>query len=113
MDVQHGDLFAPVAGERFDLILFNPPFVRGVPRDDRDHAWRSGDVAERFAARLASHLKPHGFALVLLSTFGDATWFLEEFHQHGFGISILAERSFVNERLAIFKLKPLDLQRAT
>jgi len=29
---RHGDLFAPVATERFDLILFNPPFVRGTPR---------------------------------------------------------------------------------
>ena len=52
IEVRHGDLFAPCAGERFDLILFNPPFLRGPPRDDRDRAWRSTDVAERFAAGL-------------------------------------------------------------
>jgi release factor glutamine methyltransferase len=104
IDVRHGDLFAPVAGERFDLILFNPPFLRGTPRDDRDRAWRSGDVAERFAASLATHLKPGGIALVLLSTFGDAPWFLKELHQQGFSISPLAERTFINERLAIFRL---------
>ena len=45
IDVRYGDLFAPVAGERFDVILFNPPFLRGAPRDDRDRAWRSTDVA--------------------------------------------------------------------
>jgi len=33
IEVRHGDLFAPVAGERFDLILFNPPFLCGTPRD--------------------------------------------------------------------------------
>jgi release factor glutamine methyltransferase len=104
IDVRHGDLFGPVAGERFDLILFNPPFLRGTPRDDRDRAWRSGDVAERFAGSLAAHLKPGGIALVLLSTFGDASWFLKEFHQHGFSVSLLAERTFINERLAIFRL---------
>ncbi len=32
IEVRRGDLFAPVAGERFDLVLFNPPFLRGAPR---------------------------------------------------------------------------------
>lgn len=108
LEVRHGDLFAPVAGERFDLILFNPPFLRGTPRDDRDRAWRSSDVAERFAAGLPDHLKPGGSALVVLSTFGEASVFLEEFRKRGFAISVLAERHFVNERLAIFRLKLAD-----
>jgi release factor glutamine methyltransferase len=106
IDVRHGDLFSPVAQERFDLILFNPPFVRGAPRDDRDRAWRSTDVAERFAAGLGTHLKPGGSALVLLSTYGDGLLFLEEFRKQRFEISIVAERRFVNERLTIFRLKP-------
>jgi HemK-related putative methylase len=106
IEVRHGDLFAPVPDERFDLILFNPPFVQGVPQDDRDRAWRSNDVAERFAAGLGAHLKPGGFALVLLSTFGDGHVFLEEFRKQNFEISVLAQRRFVNERLAIFRLEP-------
>lgn len=106
IEVRHGDLFAPVAGERFDLILFNPPFLRGTPRDDRDRAWRSPDIAERFAAGLGDHLKPGGAALLLLSTFGEAGVFLEEFRTRGFAISVLAEQRFVNERLAIFRLLP-------
>ena len=40
IDVLQGDLFAPVAGRRFDVVLFNPPFVRGAPRNDADRAWR-------------------------------------------------------------------------
>jgi HemK-related putative methylase len=106
IDVRHGDLFAPVAEERFDLILFNPPFVQGSPRDDRDRAWRSNDVAERFAAGLCAHLKSGGSALVLLSTFGDGYVFLEEFRKQNLEISVLAERRFVNERLTIFRLVP-------
>ncbi|HEY6824424.1 MAG TPA: HemK2/MTQ2 family protein methyltransferase [Steroidobacteraceae bacterium] len=105
IEFRHGDLFAPVAGERFDLIVFNPPFLRGVPRSDRDRAWRSSDIAERFAAGLGNHLKPRGAALLVLSTFGDAELFLEQLRQHGFSISVLAERSFINERLAVFKLE--------
>jgi release factor glutamine methyltransferase len=105
IDLRHGDLFAPVSGERFDLILFNPPFLRGAPRDDRDRAWRSSDVAERFATDLGAHLKPGGSALVLLSTFGDGRVFLEEFYKQRFEISVLAERRFINERVTIFRLK--------
>lgn len=106
VDVRHGDLFAPAADERFDLILFNPPFLRGVPRDDRDRAWHSSDVAERFAAGLASHLKPGGCALVVLSTFGRAHVFLEEFRRQELQTSVLAKRRFLNERLAIFRVAP-------
>jgi release factor glutamine methyltransferase len=112
IEVRHGDLFAPVAGERFDLILFNPPFLRGMPRNDRERAWRSVDVAERFAAGVRDHLKPRGSALVVLSSFGGAPVFLEEFRKHGFAISVLAERRFITERLAIFRLEPLRQRSA-
>ena len=106
IEVRHGDLFEPVRGEQFDLILFNPPFVRGAPKDTRDSAWRSSDIAERYAAGLRAHLKPGGSALVLLSTFGDGRVFLKEFHNQGFKINVYAERRFVNERLTLFRLVP-------
>jgi HemK-related putative methylase len=105
IDVRQGDLFAAVPGEQFDLILFNPPFLRGTPRDDRDRAWRSSDIAERFTAGLRDGLKPAGYALVLLSTFGDAGHFLEQFYRAGLEVSVAAERRFVNETLTIFKLQ--------
>lgn len=110
IDVRQGDLFEPVRDERFDAILFNPPFVHADSRDDRDRAWRSNDVAPRFAAGLSTYLKPGGYALVVLSTFGDAREFLEEFRKQNFQISVLAERRFVNERLTIFRVVPSILQ---
>ena len=106
IDVLHGDLFAPVADQLFDLILFNPPFLRGVPRNDRDRAWRSSDVAERFAQGLSAHLTPSGSALVLLSTFGDAEAFLREFRVRGYEIAVHAERQFLAETVAIFRVRP-------
>lgn len=112
VEVRQGDLFAPVAGERFDLILFNPPFLRGPPRDDRDRAWRSVDVAERFAAGIADHLAPGGAALVVLSSFGGARPFLEEFRRQRLAVAVLATRRFLTERIAILKLEP-SRQRST
>src|SRR5262249_13844026 len=99
IELRHGDLFEPLHGQRFDLVLFNPPFLRGAPRDERDRAWRSSDVPERFAAGLRAHLKPGGAALVLLSTFGDSSMFMQAFHAEGLAVSVAAERNFVNERL--------------
>jgi release factor glutamine methyltransferase len=105
IDVRLGDLFAPVASERFDLVLFNPPFLRGQPIDDRDRAWRSNNVCDRFAVSLLDHMTPRGIALVLLSSYGDASAFLEAFERHGLAISPFAIRQFVNERLVVFKLR--------
>jgi release factor glutamine methyltransferase len=110
IEVRHGDLFVPVQGKKFNLILFNPPFLRGAPTDDRDRAWRSSDVAERFARGLRDHLKIGGSALVLLSTFGDGGHFLREFREQGLDVSVLAERRFINERLTVFRVAPLGLQ---
>jgi release factor glutamine methyltransferase len=105
VQVRQGDLFAPVPGERFDLVLFNPPFLRGVPRDDRDRAWRSTDVPERFAAELPKHLNPGGCALVLLSSFGDAEMFLRALQGNGFEVSSFAERRFIGETVVIFRAR--------
>jgi HemK-related putative methylase len=104
VEVLSGDLFAPVSGRRFDVILFNPPFIRGAPRHNADRAWRSVDVPERFAAGLEDHLHPGGHALVLLSTYGDAAAFIGEFRRHHFNVAVAAERGFVNEKLAILRL---------
>jgi len=106
IDVLHGDLFAPVTGRRFDLVLFNPPFMRGVPRDDADRAWRSVDVAERFAAGLREHLTASGTAVIMVSTYGDAAEFLRQFRRWNFDIETVSERSFINERLTLLRLRP-------
>lgn len=106
IEVRHGDLFQPVAGQRFDLVLFNPPFIRGEPRNDRDRAWRSTGVAERFAEDLDRHLKPGGAALLLLSTYADASIFLAPLHQRGHRVSVFAEGRYVGERLTLYRVAP-------
>lgn len=50
IEFRHGDMFAPVAGEQFDLILSNPPFVitprthGTLPRYEYRDAGLSGDA---------------------------------------------------------------------
>ncbi len=44
--VHHGDLFAPVAGRRFELVLTNPPYVPSrtgmLPRHRKGRCWDAG-----------------------------------------------------------------------
>ncbi|MFF5144844.1 methyltransferase [Streptomyces sp. NPDC013157] len=35
VEVLHGDLFGPVAGRRFDLVVSNPPYVPAPPGPSR------------------------------------------------------------------------------
>ena len=107
IEVRQGDLFAPVAGERFDLVLFNPPFQLGAPRNAREAAWCSSDVAPRFAAGLAQHLAVGGRALLLLSSFGDACASFETgLRARGFKLEVFAERRYVNECLTLLRVTP-------
>jgi release factor glutamine methyltransferase len=105
IDVRQGDLFAPVTDERFDVVLFNPPYYRGVPRDGLDRAWRSTDVPERFAAELISHLSPGGHALLVLSSDGDGETFLRALQTNAFRREVVAARDFTNEVMQVYRVR--------
>lgn len=104
IEVRRGDLFAPVGDERFDLILFNPPFYTGRPAAAWEHAWRSEDAIERFAAGVAKALAEDGRALVILST--DAAGAMETFQRHNLRLDVVWQREYGNERLTIVEMRP-------
>ena len=104
VDVRQGDLFAPVTDERFDLVLFNPPYYRGQPRDALDHAWRSPDVIERFSAELRAHMYDDGRALVVLSTDGERDSFLANLAVQGFQYEVIAQRDYGNELMSVYSV---------
>jgi HemK-related putative methylase len=109
IEAREGDLFAPVAGETFDLILFNPPFFRGAPRSRVDLAWRGTDVLERFAAGLPTTRAPGGLALLLLSTDGDGPALLDALERGGFAIESAARRDFGNEVVTVHAVRRAPL----
>lgn len=100
IDVRQGDLFSPVQDDRFDVILFNPPYYRGVPTSPLDHAWRSPDVIERFAEQLAHHLDGH--ALLVLSSDGEQATMLSTLQRAGFLARVVARRDLINETLSVY-----------
>ncbi len=78
-DLRAGSLLEPVAGERFDLIVANPPFVvsSGAGGYDYRDSDRAGDgVSEALVRALPGALRPGGTAQLLANWVitGDQAW---------------------------------------
>jgi release factor glutamine methyltransferase len=73
--VRRGDLFAPVAGRRFGLVLSNPPYVpaatAALPRHRTARCWDAGPdgraLLDRICAGVPDVLTPDGTVLLVHS----------------------------------------------
>jgi methylase of polypeptide subunit release factors len=67
LDLREGDMFAPVAGEHFDLIVSNPPFAIGAgsARTYRDGGLASDDLGRRLVGDVPALLNPGGYCQLL------------------------------------------------
>lgn len=73
--VRRGDLFQPVGGERFDLVVANPPYVPAfddaLPAGGAARCWDAGTdgraVLDRICDEVPDHLAPGGVVLVVFS----------------------------------------------
>lgn len=71
-----GDLFAAVPGERFDVIVSNPPYLVSasdrLPRRGAKRAWDAGTSGRAFLDRICDqaqhHLSPGGALLIVHSS---------------------------------------------
>jgi release factor glutamine methyltransferase len=101
IEVRRGDLFEPVQGERFDLVLFNPPFYTGTPHAMWEYAWRSEDALARFARDLPTVLSPSGRALLVVSS--TTAGVDEALARTQFESQLLWKRDMINERLMVLQ----------
>ena len=74
--VREGSWFGPVAGERFDIIACNPPYV--ISPDTaytyRDGGSRRDEVSRMVVRDAARHLADGGFGTVLCNWIHDGDW---------------------------------------
>ncbi|MEA2573491.1 MAG: hypothetical protein QOH93_789 [Chloroflexia bacterium] len=105
--VVQGDMFEPVGGERFDLVICNPPYLRGEPTSRGTLAYMAGDDFQwlrRFSQSAANHLTPGGRCLLVLSDNTDLASVLGIFRQDRWAVKYVAGRDAVVERLFIIAL---------
>lgn len=92
----------------FDVILANPPFFTGEPRDLADRAWHAGpryrDIASLFD-QARERLAPGGRLYVLLSSDSDLDTLAALMDQAGFRARLLERRSIFIESMLIYELR--------
>jgi release factor glutamine methyltransferase len=95
-----GDLFASLRSEeKFDLILFNAPYLPADYEEDDswlEHAWAGGasgrHVIDRFISETPKHLKQDGQILLMQSTLSCVDETFKKFEENGLKVSIVAKR---------------------
>jgi release factor glutamine methyltransferase len=110
-----GDLFAPLrALERFDLILFNAPYLPIEPMEDESllaHAWAGGasgrQVIDRFILQAPRCLEETGRILLMQSTLSGLDETLKRFAENGLNASVIAECDLpLFETITLIEAKP-------
>jgi release factor glutamine methyltransferase len=136
--VHRGDLFAPVTGRRFGLILSNPPYVPATrmtpPRHSIARCWDAGLdgrlLLDRICDAAAAHLTADGVLLMVHSSVCGAQQTLERLSRSGmagqvlergrvpFGpvmrerAGLLAERGLIRPGESIEELVIIEARRA-
>ena len=100
-----GDLLRPVKiGQKFDAIIFNPPYLP-IKNEDRSwlsYAWSGGtngrQVIDRFLDEAPKYLRRRGQILLMQSSLSGIEKTLQRLAKRGMDVSVVAKR-----RLAFFE----------
>ncbi|XRQ15196.1 HemK2/MTQ2 family protein methyltransferase [Actinomadura welshii] len=98
--VLRGDLFTPVAGEEFDVIVANPPYVASdadpAAVRGRARAWEAGPdgraLLDRICEQAPRHLAPAGTLLIVHSALNGVAATLVSLRRAGMRASVVARR---------------------
>lgn len=98
VSVRRGDLFAPVIGRRFDLVVANPPYVPSegsmLPRHRIARSWDAGldgrALLDRICADVPEFLTPDGDVLLVHSELSGTQSTLDALAAAGLRARVLA-----------------------
>jgi release factor glutamine methyltransferase len=109
IEIRKGNLFEPVKGEKFDLILFNTPYL---PTDDEEKindelnaAWDGGVdgrmLIDRFIEGLPNYFNQGGIVQMVQSSLSDVNMTLKKLENLGFKVSVTARKKVFFEEIAV------------
>ena len=98
VELRHSDVFSAVP-ERFDLIVFDPPFRWFAPRDIFEAAMTDENYGSMtsFFRQARRHLAPGGRMLVFFGTSGDIEYLNKLIFEEGFTVSVVAHGDIVRQ----------------
>jgi HemK-related putative methylase len=102
-------LAALAPGPTFDVILSNPPFIPGEPRDLADRAWHAGpgyrDILRMFE-EVRERLTPDGRLYLLISSDTDIGLMNSLMNAVGLRSQLVSERNVFVESFVIYEARP-------
>jgi len=100
----HSDLFENIKG-KFDLIIFNPPYLPRDKREDEESALsttggkKGYEILERFINQLKPHLNKDGKALIVFSSLTKKKKVDSIIRNNKLNFKLLEEKKISNEVL--------------
>jgi len=107
VSVLQGDLFSPLSNDdRFDIILFTPPYLKGVAKTNFELALfdHNKTLALRFFEEAKKHLKDNGYVQMIYSSIAEPEKILKISDELGWRQMIIARKKKVFEEFIIYKL---------
>lgn len=107
VELRKGHLFEPVGELRFDLIVFNPPYL--PEEGEGDPRWSGGEdgrkVLDPFLSALPLHLSKGGRALFVQSSLSGVEETLRRVREEGLGIRLLSRLKLPFEELVVVEAR--------
>jgi release factor glutamine methyltransferase len=108
LDAAVGDLFSPLRGNVFDLVIMNPPYVDDLGRVG-DLSWSGGrggrQVIDRFLDTVGAFLGPGGRAAFIQSDLNGLQETLDRAEGKGMAARVIGERVFRFESLLAMEVR--------
>ena len=107
--LEFGDMFEPVKDKKFDIILFNTPYLPtdsdDIIDDDLNYAFDGGlngrKVIDRFINEVSNHLNDKGIVQMIQSSLSDNDRTLDMFDRNGFVAEIAESEKFFFEEIVL------------
>lgn len=110
-NVLQSDLFAKVPKKRYDVIVFNPPYLPKHRADGEEALATVGgkhgyEVIMRFIQELSDFLDPKGSCYLLFSSLSKPQIIFQELDRNLYQYKKVAETSIMMEQLFVYKITP-------
>ena len=115
VEAKESDLFDNIDNQKFDVIIFNPPYLPEESagkklKETMQRTWAGGptgsETLERFLGAAKEYLKPNGRIYFLISSITNEEKTNKMLEIRGYKFEVIAREKLFFEELIVFKATP-------